>query len=121
MIGGKAQGTEQDRALVESFLDMMSAERGASPNTIAAYRRDDLRGAPAAVPFERLEIEAPLVAKGADEKLSQPLSDAVTAHIAGMPGIARADSFKITVAEMRKFLYFLPLELGIELGFSAAA
>ncbi len=26
--------------LIESFLDMMSAERGASPNTIAAYRRD---------------------------------------------------------------------------------
>ena len=38
----KAGGTEQDRALVESFLDMMSAERGASPNTIAAYRRDIL-------------------------------------------------------------------------------
>jgi integrase/recombinase XerD len=27
-------------ALIESFLDMMSAERGASANTIAAYRRD---------------------------------------------------------------------------------
>ncbi|HWA91959.1 MAG TPA: site-specific tyrosine recombinase XerD [Rhizomicrobium sp.] len=27
-------------ALIESFLDMMSAERGASRNTIAAYRRD---------------------------------------------------------------------------------
>ena len=26
--------------LIESFLDMMSAERGASVNTIAAYRRD---------------------------------------------------------------------------------
>jgi integrase/recombinase XerD len=25
---------------IESFLDMMSAERGASPNTLAAYRRD---------------------------------------------------------------------------------
>src|SRR5258708_16283160 len=40
MIGRKARGTEQDRALIESFLDMMSAERGASPNTLAAYRRD---------------------------------------------------------------------------------
>ena len=29
-----------DATLVESFLDMMSAERGASINTIAAYRRD---------------------------------------------------------------------------------
>ncbi len=29
-----------DAALIESFLDMMSAERGASINTLAAYRRD---------------------------------------------------------------------------------
>lgn len=29
-----------DAPLIESFLDMMSAERGASPNTLAAYRRD---------------------------------------------------------------------------------
>ena len=26
--------------LIESFLDMMSAERGAGANTLAAYRRD---------------------------------------------------------------------------------
>lgn len=30
----------QNGALIESFLDMMSAERAASANTIAAYRRD---------------------------------------------------------------------------------
>ncbi|HEX5280818.1 MAG TPA: site-specific tyrosine recombinase XerD [Micropepsaceae bacterium] len=30
----------RDLGLIESFLDMMSAERGASPHTIAAYRRD---------------------------------------------------------------------------------
>jgi integrase/recombinase XerD len=29
-----------DRSLIERFLEMMSAERGASPNTLAAYRRD---------------------------------------------------------------------------------
>jgi len=29
-----------DAALVESFLDMMGAERGASANTLSAYRRD---------------------------------------------------------------------------------
>ena len=29
-----------DAALIESFLDMMGAERGASINTLAAYRRD---------------------------------------------------------------------------------
>lgn len=30
----------RDRSLIESFLDMMSAERGAAANTIDAYRRD---------------------------------------------------------------------------------
>ena len=38
----KARGSERDRALVESFLDMMSAERGAAQNTLDAYRRDIL-------------------------------------------------------------------------------
>ena len=32
--------TEADRALVDRFLDMMAAEAGASPNTLAAYRND---------------------------------------------------------------------------------
>lgn len=41
---GKKQiaASAQDRALVDSFLDMMSAERGASANTLDAYRRDIL-------------------------------------------------------------------------------
>ncbi len=30
----------QDSLLIESFLEMMSAERGASPNTLSAYGRD---------------------------------------------------------------------------------
>jgi integrase/recombinase XerD len=34
--------TSRDRNLLESFLDMLSAERGASANTIVAYRRDIL-------------------------------------------------------------------------------
>jgi integrase/recombinase XerD len=34
------RGSDKDRRLIESFLDMMSAERGASPNTLDAYRRD---------------------------------------------------------------------------------
>ena len=43
MTGAKRpQGSAQDRALVDTFLDMMSAERGASPNTLDAYRRDIL-------------------------------------------------------------------------------
>jgi len=32
--------TAEDRALVDRFLDMMAAEAGASPNTLAAYRAD---------------------------------------------------------------------------------
>jgi integrase/recombinase XerD len=32
--------TRDSAHLIEAFLDMMSAERGASPNTLAAYRRD---------------------------------------------------------------------------------
>jgi len=41
--------TGDDRALVDRFLDMMSAEAGASRNTIAAYR-NDLATAAAALP-----------------------------------------------------------------------
>lgn len=37
-----ADGSDDDRRLIESFLDMMSAERGASANTLTAYRRDML-------------------------------------------------------------------------------
>ena len=37
--------TGDDRALVDRFLDMMAAEAGASPNTLAAYRNDLERAA----------------------------------------------------------------------------
>ena len=41
MPRSRAQTVAQaDGVLIENFLDMMSAERGASPNTLAAYRRD---------------------------------------------------------------------------------
>jgi integrase/recombinase XerD len=36
----RLRGSDEDRRLIESFLDMMSAERGASFNTLDAYRRD---------------------------------------------------------------------------------
>ncbi len=32
--------TDEDRALVDRFLDMMAAEAGSSPHTLAAYRND---------------------------------------------------------------------------------
>ena len=37
--------TDEDRALVDRFLDMMAAEAGASPNTLSAYRSDLARAA----------------------------------------------------------------------------
>src|SRR5688500_20303029 len=35
-----AEGSTRDAALLEAFLEMLAAERGASANTLAAYRRD---------------------------------------------------------------------------------
>src|SRR5215472_13634021 len=40
LMKGRGAHGRSDALLIESFLDMMSAERGASPNTLAAYRRD---------------------------------------------------------------------------------
>jgi integrase/recombinase XerD len=37
--------TDDDRALVDRFLDMMAAEAGASPHTLSAYRNDITRAA----------------------------------------------------------------------------
>ena len=37
---GAGSGATRDAALLEAFLEMLVAERGASQNTIAAYRRD---------------------------------------------------------------------------------
>jgi integrase/recombinase XerD len=36
----RSQPSPEDLRLLEAFLEMMSAERGAAPNTLAAYRRD---------------------------------------------------------------------------------
>ena len=40
MGGSGVVGAVRDGAMLESFLEMLAAERGASHNTIAAYRRD---------------------------------------------------------------------------------
>ncbi len=39
MTGSRAKARDTATA-IETFLDMMSAERGASHNTLSAYRRD---------------------------------------------------------------------------------
>jgi hypothetical protein len=67
-----------------------------------------------------IDCLAPLIAKGADEKLAQPLSDTVSAHIANTRGIGGANLAKITASEMRHFLSFLRLEVRIELGLSGS-
>ena len=38
--GVRRTGATRDAALLEAFLEMLAAERGASANTLAAYRRD---------------------------------------------------------------------------------
>ena len=72
------RGSEGDRAFIESFLDMMSAERGASANTLDAYRRDLLdfaencaRGGCNLATAERVHVRAHLAAlSGASLKAS---------------------------------------------------
>lgn len=39
-VSGPGNGSLSDTLLIEAFLEMMSAERGASANTLQAYRRD---------------------------------------------------------------------------------
>jgi len=67
------------------------------------------------------ECLAPLVGKDAVERLAEPMSDAVNSHIAGKRGIGKADPSKVTEAEMKKFLAFLPPQLTLAFGNLAAA
>lgn len=67
------------------------------------------------------ECFAPLLSKDALDRVAEPLSDAVNSHIAGKRGIAKADPSKVTEAEMKKFLAFLPPQLALAFGAQAAA
>jgi hypothetical protein len=67
------------------------------------------------------ECLAPLVAKDALDRVAEPLCDAVNSHIAGKRGISKADPSKVTEAEMKKFLAFLPPQLTLAFGNQAAA
>jgi hypothetical protein len=67
------------------------------------------------------ECLAPLIAKDALDRVAEPLCDAVNSHIAGKRGISKADPSKVTEAEMRKFLAFLPPQLTLAFGSQAAA
>jgi integrase/recombinase XerD len=74
-------------ALIESFLDMMSAERGASINTIAAYRRDLLDFA----------------ARG---DLKRATRDGVKAHLASLKAMAGTTQAR-KLSALRQFFGFL--------------
>jgi integrase/recombinase XerD len=90
----KACGSEQDRTLVESFLDMMSAERGAAQNTLDAYARDILA-------FAEDCAKAGCDLKTADR-------DRVRAHLAGLSAAAiKASSQARKLSALRRFYGFL--------------
>ena len=80
-----------NQRLIERFLEMMAAERGASANTLAAYRRD---------------LEAYAAERGGDLKASGP--DDIRAHLAALEaaGIARSSAAR-KLSAIRQFHRFL--------------
>lgn len=80
-----------DSALIEAFLEMLSAERGARANTLEAYRRD--------LDDARAEIKHGLERAGAD---------AVEAYVAGLTrrGLAPATTRR-RMSALRQFYRFL--------------
>lgn len=84
----------RDHSLIESFLDMMSAERGASSHTIAAYRRD-------IVEFSRHCLRA-----GADLTSARP--DNVRQHLERLSAAAvKPSSQSRKLSALRRFFVFL--------------
>lgn len=92
--GAKPRAGAQSLRLVERFLEMMAAERGASANTLAAYRRD-------------LEAYAgDLTSRGMDAKAAGP--DDIRAHLATLEaqGMARSSAAR-KLSAIRQFHRFL--------------
>jgi integrase/recombinase XerD len=90
----KARGAQQDRALVESFLDMMSAERGASANTLSAYRGDII------------DFAETCARRGSD--LRRATREHVQAHLASLSAAAlKASSQARKLSALRRFYAFL--------------
>ncbi len=80
--------------LVEAFLDMMSAERGASANTLAAYRRD------------LKDFNGWLAARGRDPK--QAARDDIRQYLAGLTAAGVAGSSQARkLSTLRQFFGFL--------------
>ncbi|HEY1632341.1 MAG TPA: site-specific tyrosine recombinase XerD [Rhizomicrobium sp.] len=76
---------------IEAFLDMMSAERGASRNTLEAYRRD------------LMALAADLAKRGAAMKAAS--RDDLRRHLAGFPS-AKASSQARRLSVLRQFYGF---------------
>jgi integrase/recombinase XerD len=83
-----------DSALVESFLEMLSAERAARLNTLEAYRRD--------LDDARAELKAPLASASAER---------IEAYVAGLAkrGLAPATSRR-RISALKQFFRFLMQE-----------
>jgi hypothetical protein len=64
---------------------------------------------------------APMIGNDAIARIAEPLCDTVNSHIAGKRGIGKADPSKVTEAEMKKFLTFLPPQLTLAFGTPMAA
>ena len=64
---------------------------------------------------------APMIVNDAIDRIAEPLCDTVNSHIAGKRGIGKADPSKVTEAEMKKFLTFLPPQLTLAFGAPTAA
>src|SRR3546814_19068606 len=81
-----------DSALIDRFLEMMAAERGASRNTLAAYRRD-------------LE-QAARLAKG---RLAEADTAVLRAIMADYPSLAASRAAR-QLSALRQYLPFLLVE-----------
>jgi len=86
-----SDGGRQNLRLIERFLEMMAAERGASANTLDAYRRD-------------LEAYAEDLAKD----LTKAEPEDIRAHLSGLAaqGLARSSAAR-KLSAIRQFHRFL--------------
>ena len=88
---------EQSAYLIENFLDMMGAERGASANTLVAYRRD------------LIDFSGHLRGKGTDTARAD--RDQVRAFLTGLSASGMAASTQARkLSALRQFYGFLYAE-----------
>ena len=91
---GRGAHARTDAPLIESFLDMMSAERGASSNTLAAYRRD------------LVEFSAAALRKGSSLKSAS--REHLRSYLAGLAGAQMASSTQARkLSALRQFYGYL--------------